>query len=570
MPAPSASFILQMLSPYQGFDPNEGARSAIAAGQLGESRANRRQGAEQFSRNADRADAYFGLEQARFTNDRSDKQRDQQIDAFQKFNDALINGDEEQAGFWASQLQSSGVGVEEYGGESAKPGAAAGPVAGTTSGNMPSRMDAYAPPGAPSASGAAAAAATPKPPGRFPSMIGDREYDPQTGNILNPDPKTAAGAAAAAANKAMPGDPMDPMGTPSVRPAPARAMPPEETPPPEAPKETVTGPEDSAGAATETPAPPGKGYRLRVAGRTIDLSPEEIRGRQETRVRETLGALSTGASSPAEKRAAEAATNAAVKAIPIYGVRGATKIGIDHYEQELERGGALQRAKYAASGRQVSVGFNKEDTMRQSGVFDDVETIVRGFEGNDEVKQARAAVAGANKIMELVKSNNSIGEWAAAQQTLKDSMRGTVSDFDAKNFGAAAGKLNLILKEFNAWFDGGAMPTDINRKLGELAIANRAHNEKKLVATAERAYQYTLRNRALASRVGADELQDHASNVYMRIAGRERPRATEGGGKATTPGTGAKPGKAPPETQGGGGGDKQKRADELVKKMRRR
>ncbi len=554
MPAPAADFILGMMNPYKGFDPNEGAKVAIAAGQLGESRAQRRQHAGEFKLENERANSYLALQQGQFAHKQAQDQREQQIDAFGKFNDALVNGDDEQAAFWAGQLKGSGVGVEEYGGPQAGAPGTQGPKA--------SAMDAYGP-----------YAMSPEQ---------KTAVDSELGITVEEPPEVAP-----------PGATMPE--APSVRPRPARVagagMP--ATPP----AESTSAPADAAGSEVNFPSevggdkydpktgnriPPGmneaeaaaipsanqKGYRITVAGKSIDIRPEDIRRRQEERVRGTLEGLSQGARTPEEKRAAKSAQDAAVKAIPIYGVRGATKVGIDHYEQELERGGALARAKYSAAGRQVSVGFNKDDTLRQAGVFDDVETIVKGFEQNDEVRQARASVANSDRVMGMVKGNNSIAEWAASQSVLKEFVKGVASDRDLAGYLASTGKWAQFEREFNAWFEGGAMPDDIKRKVGELAVETKRFYDKKLAATAQRAHDYTLGNDALRSRVSPRELENHARNVYRRISGRDYPG---GGGQKQSDGApagkGGKTEAAPTPSKGGPKSSAQQRAEALKKRF---
>lgn len=581
MPAPNASFILSMLNPYEGFDPNKGAQVAIAAGQLGEQRAGRRQRAGEFKLENERANSYLNLQQQQFANKQANDLRDRQIDAFGKFNDAIVNGDDEQAAFWGQQLQGSGVQVEEYSGPQAGPAAPPGSPAPHP---KVSAMDAYGP-----------YAMSPEQ---------KKTVDTELGITVD-EPAEAA-----------------PMEAPSVRPKPARATEVASAPEPSVviprsgqgtnpapltgvtlptgdpvgtgvkipPQETTTSPSDAASSETNFPTevggdkydpktgnrippgmneaeaaaqPPQRGYRLHVGGRTIDIRPEDIRARQEERVRGTLAGLTSGAKTPEEKRAAQAANEAAVKAIPIYGVKGATKIGIEHYEQELERGGALNRAKYAAAGRQVSVGFNKEDTMRQGGVADDIETMVKGFEQNDEVRMARASVANSDRILGMVKSNNSIAEWAAQQGVLKEFVKGVASDRDLSGFLGSMGRPNQILKELNAWFEGGAMPEDINRKVGELAVETRRFYDKKLAATADRAANYFEGNSAITSRMTPEEVQKHKRNIYYRISGRQMPEPkgqTGGGAKPSGGASPAKPG-APAK------GSAQSRADALKKRL---
>lgn len=599
-----------MLSPYQGFDPSRSAQLGLEAGAFGQRERQMRQQQQQYDRSADRADAYFGLQSAQHASQVDQQKRDNAIDAFGKFNDAIVNGDDEQAAFWAQQLQGNGVGVQEYGGAGGGPASpgppprATGPATGTTSGNArPSAMDAYEPPGV-SAAGAAAKVAgpatgatsgnarpsasiemtpiTPKEDERLAKENRARAYstgamddqearrlgvidanghitpeydaimarqnraDAEAHGLTGSSPKPRAGSFPSEVG----GDKYDPKtgnkitGTPIVDPG--------------------AGVNEAEAATT----PPGKGYRISIGGKTIDISPEEIRRRQVRRVEETMDGLATGASTPDEKRAAAAAKAAAIKAIPIAGVRGATKIGIDHYEAELERGGAEKRARIGAVGRGApAAGFDKDTTQRQAGVSDDYETIVRSYENNQGIKASREGIVSSNKVMDMVKSGNSIAEWAAQQGVLKEWVRGVSSDRDLKGYLAAGGKWEQLEREFNAWFEGGRMPEDLNRKVGELAALAKAAHEKRLVDMGENAYQYVVNSGPLQARVSPEQLKRDAANIYFRLTGRQHPSMRQQGG-AGKPGA-AKPqgGKPAPPAAGGGKSNAQQRADALKKRL---
>lgn len=211
MAVPQADFILGMMNPYKGFDPNEGARVAIAAGQLGESRANRRQRAGEFNLENERANSYLGLEQNRFMAGQANELRDKQISAFTKFQAAVDSGDTEQADLALGELQILGVGVEKYGGQS---GASLdGPKAGPGPAPMPSSS--IPDPVSPNP----AATATPGP-NPFPSMpppisprntVTDREL-----GQLEKETALPQGMAVSPRDEPSPGYSMDAMPAPQV------------------------------------------------------------------------------------------------------------------------------------------------------------------------------------------------------------------------------------------------------------------------------------------------------------------------------------------------------------------
>lgn len=392
----------------------------------------------------------------------------------------------------------------------------------------------------------------PQPKGRFPSEIAGKKYDPMTGNLIRePGPMDASLPRPGPARVTEIG------GDPSGRPSPPSSF----------DEEFADFDKQGTAGMPDAPPKPLKGYRISFGGQSFDIDPASVAQRQRDRIRMAFDPLDAGG--PQQRAAAQQARAAAEKYIGIVPPRVAIKVGMDVYQQEMDRDAAHERAKFGgARGPAVVGGFDKNDVLRQGSAFDDVEQYLKNYQQSESLIRARTVIDDGLKVQEMLKANNSMADWAAQKEFLKSYLKGAVSDYDSKDFKASAGKLLQYEQEFNAWFNGGEAPPDLKRKLADAVLIAESYYRKKIERIGAEARANFEDYALLTGRMTPQEAARTADMIQSRITGR-RVRTGGGGVGAAPAGKGA-PGKpAPKEAAAPGGGDKKKRAEEIMGRLKR-
>lgn len=198
MPAPSAAYIASLLGSHRGFRPD--SSGAIQLGQQSIQREQLGENKRQFDLENARKDEYLGMQQHQMEMNRVDATQEKLVKAFQEFNEAVTDGDEERARAAANVIRALGGEVEEYTGEALPPAEAAAPAP-----TAPSAVE--APPAVAGTGGAAKAAAAAAP---SPSAMSIGAKESPTAKVAKANPKPVPPKPTKAPSPAPPPNPEPP------------------------------------------------------------------------------------------------------------------------------------------------------------------------------------------------------------------------------------------------------------------------------------------------------------------------------------------------------------------------
>lgn len=518
-----------MLNPYKGFSTAESAKMGIAAGNAATDARERRLGREQQKELAladdARAGQYLDLQTKQAQHNMDQDTNDRRMKAFGAFQSAVESGDVEGAKLAANALRAFGVEVQEYGGEQAAGASFEAPRA-----QAPSTMGAMAQ--------------------QSPTAAMDQKISREL-DALGRSATVSDGAPSA-------GYSMDAMPAPVVpRPGPQRpgGLPSPAAPPaPEAGATTIgegsrPGPARTQFLEGDEPAEAGeagpdqpliRGYRISFNGQTIDVDPEQVLDRQRTRVATSLAPLLKNASTPAEQRAAQMAIESAVGAVGTLTPQQAVEFGVKIYQDPLDRSAKETRARLiggkgaAPGGFGGTPGLTKEGNQVQSGLFDDTNTWLNGFESKHAVQKSREAMQAGDKAINLLSGDNPVAQRAALTATLKNWFSSVTSNTELAFVTQSAGMLNQLQMELNKYGDEGRLPAGFIAKLKGAVATTQSQFRKHMHELGTKAASEYLSNGTLTSRMSPEQAQSQADMVFGRFTGvypkTYRPRGQGAGG----------------------------------------
>jgi hypothetical protein len=578
MALPSAEYILSMLNPYKGFSTAESAKMGIAAGQSATDARERRLGREQQKDLAladdARAGQYLDLQSKQAQHNMDQDTNDRRMKAFGAFQAAVESGDVEGAKLAANALRAFGVDVQEYGaGEQTASAAVESP-----------------PPAPPSAM---VAMAQQSPTARV--AQGQAQGKPMSAADQKTSSDLDALARSATVDDGSPsaGYSMDAMPAPVVpRPGPQRPgglpapAPAPEAPPPAPGADTGLRPgpartqyiegQEPAEAGEASPGQPlVRGYRISFNGQTIDVDPEQVLERQRTRVAMSLAPLLKNASTPEEQRAAQMAIESAIGAVGTMSPQEAIEFGVKVYQDPLDRGAKETRARIIGGGGAAAPkggyggapGLTKEANQVQSGLFDDTNTWLNGFESKHGVQKVREAMQAGDKVAGLLSSDNPVSQRAALTATLKQWFSSVTSNTELAFVNQSAGVINQLMMELNKYGDEGRLPADFIAKLKGAVASTQSAFRKHMHDLGTKAASEYLSNGTLTSRMSPEQSQNQADMVFGRFTGVYPKTYRPGGGKAAGSGPApAKGGAAPKPAAQAPSNDPKERARRLLGK----